>query len=121
MTWASFINFWIMRELDMEDAIFRNYDLLRFSGYERGSGQLALAMKRLGVDGTRLRKWEYAEDMLPEIAQRIANVYNVERPAYEKVRVRLIAWYSWDRIRCGELRQWFMDEMIRKKRSGEFK
>lgn len=115
MSWTSFIDFWIMRELGQEDAIFRNYDLLRYSG--NGQGQLYAAMKQLGMDMTRIQKWEYADNFVPEVAQNIANMYCLTtRPDPAQVRIRLIAWYTWDRIRRGVVTQWFLSEMVKGKR-----
>lgn len=109
MRWSSFIDFWIMRELGMEDAIFRNYDLLKFTGRDRKwELHLWLAMRRMGLEPANSKT---AADMIPEVAQRIANVYSCPRPDYETLRIRIIAWAVWDRIRTGETQTWFKSEM----------
>jgi hypothetical protein len=110
MTWVSFMDFYLTRELGQEDTIMRNYDLL---GYVGKSPEIAdkpmhlwLALKRSGLM-LNDDSWTYAPWAMAEGAQRIVNLGG-ERPTNQKLAVRLMAWYTWDRIRKGDLQQYLM-------------
>jgi hypothetical protein len=105
MTWVSFVDFWIMRELGTEDSVMRNYDITRMTG--EGSTHLWLALKRIGVPCTA----KDHENYVPEVRARLVAI-GVPEPPLPQVRIRLIAWYNWDRIRKGEVGSWFLSEMV---------
>lgn len=111
MTWRSFVDFWCMRELSQEDTIMRNYDITRYTG--KGETHLWLALKRIGLSGVQANT---VENYVPEVAQMLANIGPSPIPEFERVRVRLIGWYTWDRIRKGELSSWFLSEMVKRSR-----
>lgn len=118
MTWGSFVDFWLMRDMGHEDAVLRNYDVMKFVGPERTSENgwnlhLWLALKRIGIHST---KSEESLNYLPEVAARLQAMGH-PRPDFEQVRIRLIAWFTWDRIRKGDIQQWFIAEHIRQMRT----
>lgn len=110
MTWRSFVDFWLMRELGQEDAIMRNYDIMRFAG--KGETHLWLALGRIGMReaGTPIPL------LLHSVCTALRNV-GCAAPNPEQVRQRLIGWYTWDRIRKQEITQWFLSEMVRRQRA----
>ena len=111
--WQSFVNFWLMRELGQEDAILRNYDVLRYNGKDNGWRlHLWLAVKRLGEPAKSV---EDAQNWLNELAQRFVNM-GAERPALSVLDNRLRAWYVWDKIRRDEYQQWYLSGMVKERR-----
>ena len=109
MTWLSFINFWIDRELGLEDSITRNYDLWRNNtdGMHE-SMSVILACCRLGLSKSPHDRY----NNLKEVEQRIFDLTGV-RPFAPKVCATLSAWYNYDRINKGELAKWFLKEAFR--------
>lgn len=95
-----------MRELGQEDATFRNYDILHWTGRsdKSESTHLWLALNRIGglLASNSRASIPYG---VAEAAQRIVNLGG-ERPSNEKLIIRLVGWYVWDRIRKGELIKW---------------
>lgn len=122
MTWVSFVGFWQMRELGQEDAVFRNYDLLWNTGKSTEPGNekplhLWLALKRSGLmehgDTYSHIPWAVAE-----AAQRLVNL-GMARPTNPQLVLRLVAWFNWDRIRCGEYQQFMLrSKSVAKERTG---
>lgn len=99
MTWRSFMDYWLMRELDQQDAIARNYVLCTPKAHDNHNFCYD-ALKRMGI-GVRKGNWQFAID---EIVQRLVNM-GYQRPDRDVVRIRLNEWYTWDRIRTGEARR----------------
>lgn len=111
VTWASFVDFWIMRELGQEDSIMRNYDVMKYAG--RGAFALMFGVQRIGIP---VRHVDEAPNYIPEVMARLQAIGFKELNP-DQVRVRLIGWYTWDRIRKGDIQQWFMAEHIRSARA----
>lgn len=111
MTWGSFVDFWIMREMGHEDAIMRNYDIMRFVG--SGELRLSLALSRIGIP----HRSDEALNYVPEVCGRLTAM-GQPAASVPQVRTRLIGWYEWDRIRRGDIRSWFLSEMVHSARGG---
>jgi hypothetical protein len=110
MTWASFVDFWLMREMGLEDTVFRNYNVMALTG--KGDIHLWAAIRRAGFQASTA---EDALNTIPTVIARLAAL-GVQRPTYEQVRVRLIGWYTWDRIRKGEVQSWMLSEYAKNNR-----
>lgn len=110
MTWGSFMDYWLMRELGQQDAICRNYWLDKYAHqakYRFAVTHVAMngwdvkALNRLRIfDDTCSPYWQ-----LKQVAQCLVN-YGASYPDLEVLRVRLIEWYTWDRLRKGDLTRW---------------
>lgn len=112
MTWRSFVDFWVMRELGQEDAVLRNYDVLKFAGTKKDSVGLNLALRRIGIAAPAKETLNY----IPEVMARLKAI-GIDTTDFDKVRVRLVGWYTWDRIRKGDIQQWFLAEHIKRLRA----
>lgn len=105
MTWGSFMDFWIMREMGHEDAVFRNYDLTWNLGKGASDIHLFLAFNRLGLIHTK-GKADISLHMA-EVRQRLLNTG--QRDVDEnRLALRLCAWHNWDRIRAGEVQKFML-------------
>lgn len=111
MTWRSFVDFWLMRELGHEDTILRNYDVTRLAGLKtdkEDSAVLRLALRRAGIYSGN----SDAANYVPEVAARL-DALGLRYISLTQIRVRLIAWFYWDRLRAGEVSTWFKNELLR--------
>ncbi len=100
MTWGSFMDFAIMRTMNQEDSIYRNYDLLELNGSKPGQ-ILDRAFARMGFD----QKHTARAFILPMINQRMHDA-GFKPPNITVLEVWVREWYNWDRIRKGELVRW---------------
>lgn len=100
MTWASFCEFVLMRELGTTDSIMRNYDLAWLSGAKPGMA-LDRAFAAMGFD----QKSTPRIQVLPTVQAQLRNCgYNVSDLSTLADTMR--EWHNWHRIREGELRNW---------------
>lgn len=103
MTWRSFVDFWLMREMGTRDAIIRNYDLSRWDRNHDNHNLCYSAIARLGVQFTR-GNWRMA---VAEIEARLMAMGFATD--FDTVKIRLNQWYVWDRIKKQEIRKWPYD------------
>lgn len=102
MTWRSFVDYVLMVELGQQDAIMRNYDLDHLKGAKPGQ-VLDRAFARMGFDQPNTPR----AFVIPEIAQRLRNMgYSPTSP--EQLAQLARRWYTWDRIRTGDVLMWPM-------------
>lgn len=104
--WRSFVEFVVMRELGQSDAVYRNYNLLYV--HNRGNPErephlpgivLDRAFKRMGFEPVA------RPFLLPWVRAHLRNAgYNAGTD--EDLSILIREWYTWDRIRSGDLRQW---------------
>lgn len=102
MTWSSFVNYCVMRQMEAEDTIQRNYDLLYYDPpATRIGGANAfypkLALKRVGIDPKIS-----GPAGLAEVQARLTSIGMKVPDALEL----LVEWYFHDRIRLGEVGYW---------------
>lgn len=100
----SFVDFWLMREMGQEDAVFRNYDLLWACGQGVPDLHMWLGLRRAGIPNPSTKNIQAGMDQL---AQWLVDC-GIERPAPDTLMWRLVAWYTWDRIREGEVQQFML-------------
>jgi hypothetical protein len=100
MTWRSFMDYVLMCELGQSDAITRNYDLQHLKGAKPGI-VLDRAFARMGFDQPNTPR----AYVIPTVAQCLRNM-GYSPPDPDKLGWLMREWYTWDRIRKGELRQW---------------
>lgn len=106
MTWGSFIDYWLMSEMNTPDAIMRNYALARSRPKDHTAVSVCLAVKRLSFKGTQRTVYEDVKEIQ-------ARLQNMGAEAYWPLLLRrLVEWYNWDRIRKGELQQWFLQQVF---------
>ncbi len=99
MTWRSFMDFYLMRELGHEDAIIRNYIDLRTDSMHDNHACVYSAIVRIGLPVEK-GNWKLA---VYAVMQMLVNM-GLERPDFDVVRIRLNQYYQWDKIRTGESR-----------------
>lgn len=101
MTWRSFMEYVVMRELGQADAVERNYDLSNLNGSKPGQ-VLDRAFARMGFD----QKNTARPFVLPAIRARMQNMgFRATQPD-ETLALLVRQWYNWDRIRTGDLMRW---------------
>lgn len=101
MTWRSFMDYVLMRELGQADAIVRNYDLRNLNGSKPGI-IIDRAFARMGFDQPRTAR----PLIVPTIAAYLINMGYQRCLTRDELEWRIREWYNWDRIRKGEIRQW---------------
>lgn len=103
MTWERYIEFTQLVLARTPDSIMRNYDLYNLNGSLPGK-MLDKAVARMGV-----AQYNTVRHMLVPIVFRMMANVGVPWPDTEGTLAHHIrAWYTWDRIHKGELRQWPM-------------
>lgn len=101
MTWRSFMDYVIMRELGQDDAITRNYDLLHLNGSKPGM-VLDRAAARMGLDQRNIAR----PFILPTIGAQMRSVGYNPPTDVEAFAALVREWYIWDRIRTKDLQRW---------------
>lgn len=103
MTWASYIDYTYLVLTHTPDTIMRNYDLYNLNGSLPGK-MLDKAVARMGI-----AQYNTVRHMLvPLVNRMMANVGVVWPDTNETLAHHIRAWYTWDRIHKGDLRQWPM-------------
>lgn len=102
MTWGSFVNYWIMRQMGQEDTICRNYDFLYYAPLHYKPGEheevyTLKAAKRMGLSATK------PYHVVSEVTARL---HSMGFDITDDVGARLVEWYCHDRIRLGEVGNW---------------
>lgn len=102
MTWVSFVEYFDMVQRGGDDAVSRNYDLDHLNGSKPGI-VLDRAAERMGLAQYRTPR----AHLLPLISQMLVNVQRQPPPNLDQI-VR--QWYTWDRIKKGDLLKWPMKQ-----------
>jgi hypothetical protein len=101
VTWVSFVEYWIMREMGTPDAIVRNYALEHpWRPGDKKQTNVFFALNRLGIR-VKLGSESIGVD---EVAARLRS-YGID-PHTSYVAERLGEYYIWDRLKRGDLRHW---------------
>jgi hypothetical protein len=100
MTWRSFCEYLVYKQLGHTDTIMRNYDLEDLNGSKSGI-LLDRGALRMGLDQKNMHR----SLLLPAISQMLVNVGYVP-PAPAELHGLVIEWYNWDRILKGEIISW---------------
>jgi hypothetical protein len=102
MTWRSFVDYVIMREMGHADAIQRNYAVESLNGSKPGI-MLDRAYARMGFD----QKNTARAFILPMIAAKLRNIGYTPPASMVELGHLVRQWYQWDRIRTEDLRNTF--------------
>lgn len=103
MTWRSFVDFYLLREMGTEDTVMRNYVELREDKHHDNNVYCNSAIHLIGIDVDRgSRAWIVGVNA---VMARLRD-YGFTDVTFDKVRIRLNQWYVWHRIKIGSVQQW---------------
>lgn len=105
MTWASYIEYTDMVLGGKLDSIARNYDLHNLNGNLPGK-MLDKAVARMGIAQYNTPR----PHLVPLVRQMMLNVGYAFVPDDEGLANHIRAWYTYDRIMKGDVRQWPMQK-----------